>query len=120
MELEKFVDPLPIPPVLRPRYWDKRGRSLPSGHEDRRPFDAQLYNQTGELRYTGPAVPPDPNERGWKDTVRSNGSEVTRIIAIFKPFTGRYVWHCHLLEHEDYDMMRPFEVVAEEEEGVSP
>lgn len=29
----------------------------------------------------------------------------------FGPFTGRYVFHCHILEHEDYDMMRPFEVV---------
>ncbi|MDB5054549.1 MAG: cotA 2, partial [Bacilli bacterium] len=35
---------------------------------------------------------------------------VTSIIARFGPFTGRYVWHCHMLEHEDHEMMRPIEV----------
>lgn len=58
----------------------------------------------------GPAVPPDPNEAGWKDTVRANPGEVTRVIAKFD-LTGYYVWHCHILEHEDYEMMRPFRVV---------
>ena len=60
----------------------------------------------------GPPIPPDPNERGWKDTVRANPGEVTRIIARFGPYTGIYPWHCHILEHEDYDMMRPYEVLA--------
>lgn len=58
-----------------------------------------------------PAIPPDENEKGWKDTVRANPGEVTRIIARFGPFTGIYPWHCHILEHEDHDMMRPFEVL---------
>ena len=48
---------------------------------------------------------------GWKDTVRANPGEVTRIIARFGPFTGIYPWHCHILEHEDHDMMRPYEVL---------
>ncbi|MEH7462233.1 multicopper oxidase [Bacillus thuringiensis] len=60
----------------------------------------------------GPPIPPDPNERGWKDTVRANPGEVTRIIARFGPFIGNYPWHCHILEHEDYDMMRPYEILA--------
>ncbi len=55
--------------------------------------------------------PPEPYERGWKDTVRANPGEVTRIIARFGPFTGIYPWHCHILEHEDHDMMRPYEVL---------
>ena len=55
---------------------------------------------------------PDLNEMGWKDTVRANPNEVTRIIARFGPFTGIYPWHCHILEHEDHDMMRPYEVLA--------
>lgn len=55
---------------------------------------------------------PDPNEAGWKDTVRSNPGEVTRIIARFGPFTGIYPWHCHILEHEDHEMMRPYEVLT--------
>ncbi|USK69886.1 multicopper oxidase family protein [Peribacillus asahii] len=57
----------------------------------------------------GPPQPPDPSESGWKDTVRANPGEVTRIIARFGPFTGIYPWHCHILEHEDHEMMRPFE-----------
>ena len=56
-------------------------------------------------------LPLDPSETGWKDTVRANPGEVTRIIARFGPFTGIYPWHCHILEHEDHDMMRPFEVL---------
>jgi spore coat protein A len=36
---------------------------------------------------------------------------VTRIIVRFEGFAGRYVWHCHVLEHEDNEMMRPFDVV---------
>ena len=79
---------------------------------DRRPFDKFIYNKDGQIRYTGPAVPPHPNEAGWKDTVRAETAMVTRIIARFEGYTGRYVWHCHILEHEDNEMMRPYEVVA--------
>jgi spore coat protein A len=49
---------------------------------------------------------------GWKDTVRANQGAVTRLIAGFTDYAGRYVWHCHILEHEDNDMMRPYVVVA--------
>ncbi len=59
----------------------------------------------------GDCIPPAPNERGWKDTVRVDPGMVTRIIARFGPYTGIYPWHCHMLEHEDYDMMRPYEVL---------
>lgn len=59
----------------------------------------------------GPPQPPDSSERGWKDTVRANPGEVTRIIARFGPFTGIYPWHCHILEHEDHEMMRMYEVL---------
>jgi spore coat protein A, manganese oxidase len=37
---------------------------------------------------------------------------VTRIIVHFEGYAGRYVWHCHILEHEDNEMMRPYEVLA--------
>lgn len=79
---------------------------------DRRPFNVNAYWSKSEVQYTGPAVPPDPSEAGWKDTVRAEGRMVTRIIIRFEGFTGRYVWHCHILEHEDNEMMRPFDVVA--------
>jgi spore coat protein A len=78
---------------------------------DRRPFDTDDYLKTGRVTYTGPAESPHPNEMGWKETVRVERAMVTRIIMQFKPFTGYYVYHCHILEHEDMDMMRPFEVV---------
>ncbi|MHB1022327.1 MAG: multicopper oxidase domain-containing protein, partial [Acidobacteriaceae bacterium] len=58
------------------------------------------------------AIPPDAMEAGWKDTVRADTGMLTRIIVPFVGYTGRYVWHCHILEHEDNEMMRPYEVVA--------
>jgi spore coat protein A len=79
---------------------------------DRRSFDVTAYWTTGKLNYFGPAIPPDPSEAGWKDTVRADPAMVTRIIIRFEGFTGRYVWHCHILEHEDNEMMRPYDVVA--------
>ncbi|MDF2524393.1 MAG: Bilirubin oxidase, partial [Clostridiales bacterium] len=77
---------------------------------NRQPFDVPVYNSTNKLVFTGPPVPPDPNENGWKDTVRANPGFVTRIIMKFADYPGLYVWHCHILEHEDYDMMRPIKV----------
>jgi spore coat protein A, manganese oxidase len=79
---------------------------------DRRPYDPEWSRILGQMKYTGPATPPEPYEMGWKDTVRAHGNMVTRFIVRFEGYTGRYVWHCHLLEHEDNEMMRPYEVVA--------
>jgi spore coat protein A, manganese oxidase len=78
---------------------------------DRRAFDAPTYRATGELKFVGRTLPPAPEEAGWKDTVRADRGMVTRIIIPFEGFAGRYVWHCHNLEHEDNEMMRPFDVV---------
>lgn len=70
----------------------------------------------------GGTKPPAPNEQGWKDTVRSMPGEVTRILVPFgadaggsvtafqASFTGEYVWHCHILEHEDNDMMQRYAI----------
>ena len=79
---------------------------------DRRSFVVSTFWSTGQLKYTGPPIPPEPSEAGWKDTVRADPGMVTRIIARFEGFPGRYVWHCHILEHEDNEMMRPFDVIA--------
>jgi spore coat protein A len=49
------------------------------------------------------------DQDGWKDTYVMLPGEVTRVIAKFD-LPGRYEWHCHILSHEDHDMMRPFEV----------
>jgi len=79
---------------------------------DRRSFDAVHYSTTGILHYTSSATAPGPEEMGWKDTVRVNGRTVTRIIVPFVGYPGNYVWHCHNLEHEDNEMMRPYVVLA--------
>ena len=79
----------------------------------------------GSIKFTDSPIPPDPNETGWKETVRMNPGEATTVITKFvlpklpasmgdpiSPRTGghEYVWHCHILEHEEHDMMRPLVV----------
>ena len=110
---------------------------------NRQPINVAGYTG-GAYSTAGDAVSPDPSERGWKETVRMNPGEVTRVIMKFdlgptkitgpahnpidfsgvsngfgqfgglgtpppSPRTGgaEYVWHCHILEHEEHDMMRP-------------
>jgi len=77
----------------------------------------------------GPAVPPNANEAGWKDTVQMAPGEVTRIAVRFAPtdtpagtsgafpfdpnaMGHGFVWHCHIVDHEDNEMMRPYKVNA--------
>jgi spore coat protein A, manganese oxidase len=79
---------------------------------DRQPYEPWLFQTKRQLHFLGPPEPPDANEAGWKDTVQAHSRMVTRIVVPFTGFTGRYVWHCHILEHEDNEMMRPYEVVA--------
>jgi spore coat protein A len=96
----------------------------------RQQFDAEGYTG-GAPGLIGNPIAPDDNELGWKETVRMNPAEVTRVHIKFTlpamPFTvpasprlladygiaggAEYVWHCHILEHEEHDMMRPLVVV---------
>ncbi|HEY4016200.1 MAG TPA: multicopper oxidase [Polyangiaceae bacterium] len=78
---------------------------------DRQLFDADEYLTTGTLNWMGKPIPPPANEAGWKDTVRAEPGAVTRIIVKFEGYAGRYLWHCHILEHAANEMMRPFEVI---------
>ncbi len=78
---------------------------------DRQPLDVDAYLDNGEIITTGPPIQPEPFEEGWHDTVHANPGEITRIIVPFEGFTGNYVWHCHILEHEDHEMMRTFRVI---------
>jgi spore coat protein A, manganese oxidase len=110
----------------------------------RQPFDAVGYMAAGAAAAPGTQIDvgpflvpdtargPDPNELGWKETVRMNPNEVTRVVMRFElpklpwaiPYSTRlcdpmsppgpnnppingyeYVWHCHILEHEEHDMM---------------
>ena len=57
------------------------------------------------------ARPAEPNERGWKDVMVALPGEVTRVITSRFDRPGRYVWHCHILSHEDHEMMRPYNVL---------
>jgi FtsP/CotA-like multicopper oxidase with cupredoxin domain len=61
------------------------------------------------VQLDGVVSPAKPHERGRKDTVLVLPGQVTRIRAKFD-VAGRFVWHCHILEHEDNEMMRPFRI----------
>jgi spore coat protein A len=75
---------------------------------DRSSFDVPRQERTSELVLTGNPILPAPEERGWRDTILCPSGQVTRIITPFSGEPGRYVWHCHMLEHEDNEMMRPY------------
>ncbi|GGV06449.1 O-aminophenol oxidase PhsA [Streptomyces spectabilis] len=59
-------------------------------------------------------IPIAPNERGWKDVFLVPGGQLLRVIGRFDGAYGRFMYHCHLLEHEDMGMMRPFVVLPKE------
>jgi len=79
---------------------------------DRRNFDTTDYLMNKRLRFTADAEHPAPNEMGWKDVVQCPPGTITRVIMKFEGYPGKYLYHCHILEHEANDMMRPFEVVV--------
>jgi spore coat protein A len=92
---------------------------------DRRPFKVEDYLAAWKAERPGDGPdpvpvapylqgrlkPPPPQERGWKDTVPVGPGEVVRIVARFDGYPGKYPWHCHMLEHEDNEMMLQFEVM---------
>jgi spore coat protein A len=79
----------------------------------RQGFNLGDYIVDKKLVFVGAPRPPAENEAGWKDTAVVYPSELLTIIVRFDGYTGRYVYHCHMLEHEDNDMMRPYEVVSD-------
>lgn len=89
---------------------------------NRQPFDVMQYLQNNKLVFTGNPMPPERNERpAWKDTVKTYPGYLTRVIQKFDLPAGtpvspgqefRYVWHCHVLEHEDNEMMRSYNVIG--------
>jgi spore coat protein A, manganese oxidase len=86
------------------------------------PNDAIINNPPYQNYLQGKIVGPNPQEMGWKDTIQANPGEVTIIQVRFSPIDGTpnypfdatngpgYVWHCHILDHEDNEMMRPYTV----------
>jgi spore coat protein A, manganese oxidase len=75
---------------------------------------ALLLDEDGEVvlppQVVGDPRPPEAWEEGFKDTVIALPGEVTRIKSKFD-IPGLFVWHCHILEHEDNEMMRPYRVI---------
>ncbi len=61
------------------------------------------------LELDGVVAQPEAWEEGWKDTVIAYPAQVTRIRAQFTS-PGQFVWHCHIVEHEDNEMMRPYRI----------
>jgi FtsP/CotA-like multicopper oxidase with cupredoxin domain len=88
------------------------------------PLDHPTVPICTENYLLGEPTGPNPEETGWKDTVKMNPGEVTVIKVRFSPVDGSknysfdptegpgYVWHCHILDHEDNEMMRPYVVVS--------
>jgi spore coat protein A len=76
-------------------------------------FNVAKYLTNGNVlapTLVGSASPPAPNESGWEDTIQVDPGEVVRIIANYD-HAGLYPIHCHILEHEENDMMRPFQIM---------
>ncbi len=65
------------------------------------------------IQLDGVITSPEPWETGFKDTVTAYRGQVTRIRAQFNT-PGQYLWHCHIVEHEDNEMMRPYRVGPEQ------
>jgi len=72
--------------------------------------DFQIVGQ--DITTTGSRVPPPPHEAGWKDTVMVPPQKLVKVIARFEDYPGLFAYHCHILEHEDHEMMRQFRAVV--------
>lgn len=77
---------------------------------ERQGYDAGALLQ-GTVRALGAPRAPAATEMGPKDTATVNPGEMLTLLVKFDGYAGKYVYHCHMLEHEDNDMMRPYEVV---------
>jgi FtsP/CotA-like multicopper oxidase with cupredoxin domain len=77
---------------------------------DREVLNENSPNFTGDplgVNNIGTTRPPEAWETGGKDTVIAYPGEITRVQSTFD-IPGIYVWHCHIVEHEDNEMMRPY------------
>jgi spore coat protein A len=80
---------------------------------DRQPF----ILVDGVVTPTGSPIPPDSIDAFWKDTTPVRPLEIVRTICRFDDYTGKYPYHCHILEHEEHEMMRQFQVVEPTDVG---
>jgi spore coat protein A len=89
---------------------DRQGLLVPEEPEE---HEHDGMGGSGMLELVGDPRPPEAWETGWKDTVIAYPGEVTRVRATFDT-PGQYVWHCHIVEHEDNEMMRPYRIGPEQ------
>jgi len=104
-----WMDPITEDPILgSTEIWEIHNLTM-----DAHPIHLHLvqFEVLDRTPFGGATMPPEVWETGFKDTVIAYPGEVTRVKAMFD-WLGLYVWHCHIIEHEDNEMMRPYEVVA--------
>ncbi|MFN2587715.1 MAG: multicopper oxidase family protein [Actinomycetota bacterium] len=108
--------------------WEINGKTFDPDRIDVRPRlgDTEIWTFVNESSATHPmhlhlvrfqvldrdGLPPSPGEMGWKDTVLVAGAERVRVATTFEGYTGRYMFHCHNLAHEDHSMMGQMKVVS--------
>ncbi|WP_199770792.1 multicopper oxidase domain-containing protein [Brevibacillus laterosporus] len=99
--------------------WEKRNKATPPGTP---PFYVKPKKLPIKPYLQGKPIKPTGNEKGWKDTIQMNPGEVTTIRIRFASQDGSpypfdpsigpgYVWHCHMIAHEDNEMMRPLKIL---------
>ena len=100
------VAPTETPPLNRTEVWEMHNFT-----EDGHPIHIHQvqFQVVNRQPFGGTARPPEAGEHGFKDTVVALPQEITRVKARFD-IAGRYVWHCHIIDHEDNEMMRPMQV----------
>jgi FtsP/CotA-like multicopper oxidase with cupredoxin domain len=76
-------------------------------------LDPATEEVVSPVQLDGVITPPEPWETGFKDTVIAYPGQVTRVRAQFNT-PGQFVWHCHIVEHEDNEMMRPYRIGPEQ------
>jgi spore coat protein A, manganese oxidase len=74
-------------------------------------FSHPLHLHLAQFQVLGHSGRPGPYDAGWKDTIDLGPGQAANILVRFSDYRGRYVFHCHNLEHEDMGMMGNFEVV---------
>jgi FtsP/CotA-like multicopper oxidase with cupredoxin domain len=80
---------------------------------DRQPILVDEADRTFQVVAGSTPAPPEPGENGWKDTVIAYPEQVTWVRMRFTA-PGQFVWHCHIVEHEDNEMMRPYRIGPEQ------
>jgi FtsP/CotA-like multicopper oxidase with cupredoxin domain len=109
-----WMDPLSENPRIGTEVWEIRNFTADAHpihiHQTQfRVLDRAPFDPNHPAVPPGPARPPEAWETGGKDTVIAYPGEITRLVATFD-MNGQYVWHCHILDHEDHDMMRPMAI----------